>query len=53
MYLFWDAIEDAVEDEVAVEQRPLTLYVLKHLQLGRVVVQAVRVLETTRELLIF
>ena len=44
IYLFWDAVEDAVQDQVAVEQRPLTLYVLKHLQLWRVVVQAVRVL---------
>lgn len=37
--------EDSIQDEVCPEQRPLTLDVLKQLQLRRLVVEPVRVLE--------
>ena len=44
-YLLGAVDEDAVQDEVGPEQRPLTLDVLKQLQLCRLVIQAVWILQ--------
>lgn len=45
-YLLRTVDEDAVQDEVGPEERPLTLDVFKQLQLCRLVVQAAGILET-------
>lgn len=45
-YLLRTVDENAVQDEVGPEERPLTLDVFKELQLSRLVVQAAGILET-------
>ena len=45
LHVFIVLVEAAVDDEVAVEQRPLTLNVFEHSELPRLVVKAAGVLE--------
>ncbi len=47
-YHFFLVVEESIQSQIAEEDRPLALDVLKHLQLPRLVVQSVRILKQTQ-----